>query len=60
MISVRVKHNWEIFEDEMLSKTLPTILTQIFYKNVFNFEVIVKNIIDPDDNFMSNYFALIG
>ena len=31
--------------------TLPTILLQIFCKIIFIFKVIVKSVIDPDDNF---------
>ena len=35
-------------------KMLPTVLLQIFCKIILNLQVIVKNIKDPDDNFMNN------
>ena len=35
-------------------KMLPTLLLQIFCKIILNFQVVVKNIKDPDDNFMNN------
>ena len=38
-------------EGGMLYKTLPTILFQIFFKNILNFKVIIKSIVDPDENF---------
>ena len=34
-------------------KTLPATLLQIFCKVILNYQVIVKNIKDPDDNFKS-------
>ena len=37
----------------MLIKTLSTNLLQIIYKIIFNSKVIVKSIIDPDDNFLT-------
>ena len=39
------------FEGEMLTKTLPTTLLQIFCKIIPKSKVIVKSITDPDDNF---------
>ena len=50
----------KIFEGKMLIKTLATTLLQIIDKIIFNFKVIVKSIIDPDDNFERNSWALIG
>ena len=41
-------------------KMLSTTLLQIVCKIVPNFQVIVKNIKDPDDNFMNNSLALMG
>ena len=35
----------------MLTETLPTNLLQISSKIILYFQVIAKNIIDPDDNF---------
>ena len=34
--------NWKTFEGEMLIRTLPTTLLQIFCKIILNFKVIVK------------------
>ena len=39
------------FEGGMLIRTLPATFLQIFCKIILNSKVIVKNIIDPDDNF---------
>ena len=41
----------KIFQGEILIRTLPTSLFQIFCIIIFNSQVIVKNVIDPDDNF---------
>ena len=41
----------KIFEGEMLIRTLPTTLLQIFCNISCNSKVIVKSIIDPDNNF---------
>ena len=40
-----------IFEGEMYIGTLQTTLLQMFSEVIFNFEVIVKSTLDPDDNF---------
>ena len=40
----------KIFQGEIFFITPPTTLPQIFCKTIPNFEVIVKNILDPDDN----------
>ena len=45
----------KIFEGEMLIRTLPTTLLQIFCKISFNPKVIVRSTIDPDDNFYRNF-----
>ena len=44
----------KVFEEEMLMKTLPTALLQLFCKIFLNLKVIVQSIIDPDDNSMRN------
>ena len=41
----------EIFEAEMLMGKLLTILLQIICKQILNFKVIIKSIINPDDTF---------
>ena len=41
----------KIFHGEMSIRILSTTLLQIFCKKIPNFKVIVKSIIDPDDNF---------
>ena len=38
----------------MSIRTLPTTLNQIFCKTILKFRIIVKSIIDPDDNFFRN------
>ena len=35
-------------------ETLPTTLLQIFCRTILNYKVIVKSIIDADDNFWRN------
>ena len=45
----------KIFDEEMLIQKLATILLQIFCNFVFNSQLKVKSIIDPDDNFKSNF-----
>ena len=40
----------KIFDGEMVIRTKPTNLLQIFCKIILNFKVTVKSIIDPDDN----------
>ena len=42
------------FDGEMSVRTSQTTLLQIFCKTILNFKVIVKSILDPDDNFKSN------
>ena len=39
------------FEGEMLIRTVPTTVLQIYYKITLNSKVIIKSIIDPDDCF---------
>ena len=41
----------KIFEGEMLDRTLPTTLFRIFCKIMLNFQVIIKSIEDPDEDF---------
>ena len=41
----------KIFEGEMLNKTIPTTLLQIFRKIIPIFKVIVECVKDPDDSF---------
>ena len=47
----------KIFEGAMLIRTLPTSLLQIFCEAILNFQVIVKSVKDPCDNFKSNSHA---
>ena len=49
--SFRQKHNWKIFEGEMLIRTLSTTLFQLLCKIVLNFKVIDMNIKEPYNNF---------
>ena len=44
----------KIFHGEMSIRILSTTLFQIFCKIILNFKVIVKSIIDTDDNFQRN------
>ena len=44
-----------MFEGEMLNRKLPSTQLQTFFNIIFNFQVIIKNIKDSDDNFMSNF-----
>ena len=44
----------------MLIRTLPTTLLQIFLKRILDNQVIVKNTMDPDDNFSQNYEVSMG
>ena len=44
----------KIFHGEMSISILSTTLFQIFCKIILNFTVIIKSIIDPDDNFQRN------
>ena len=39
-----------MFQEGMLIRTSPTTLLQIFCKIILNSQVIVKSIIDPDNN----------
>ena len=41
-------------------RTLPTTLLQTFCKIILNSKVIIKSIIDPDDNFSRNSRDLLG
>ena len=41
------------FEGEILIRTLATTPLQIFFKIILDTEVIIKSMIDPDDNFAS-------
>ena len=44
----------------MFIRTLPTTLLQIFLKVIFNSNVIVKSILEPDDYFRINFEVLMG
>ena len=44
----------KIFHREMSIRILSTTLLQIFCVIILNFIVIVKSIIDPDNNFQRN------
>ena len=41
----------KIFEGEMLIRTLPSTLLQIFCKIILNFKDFIKSIMDPGVNF---------
>ena len=43
-------HAGKIFEGGLLFRIMPTTLLQIFCKIILNSKVIIKSIIDPDDN----------
>ena len=45
-----------MFEGEMLVRILPTTLLQLFCKIILNFQVIVKSILNPDNNLQFVYF----
>ena len=49
----------KIFEGEMLIRTQQTTHIQILCKMILNFQVIVKSIINPDDNFKKDPCTLI-
>ena len=51
----RQKHCQKIFDTVMFIRTLPTTLLLIFNATMFNSGVIVKSIINPDDNFWTNF-----
>ena len=48
------------FEEEMSIRPLPTTLLQIFSKTNPSFKIIVKGIIDPDNNFRMNSLSING
>ena len=60
MKSCKQKHSFENFVREMLIRTLSTNLLQIFCEIFLNSKVIVKSIIDPDDNFYGNSVSING
>ena len=41
---------WKIFQGEMLNRTLPTILLQIFCECVLPLEVMFESVIGPDES----------
>ena len=43
-----------LFEGEMFIRTLSTTLLQIFRKRTLSLKVIIKSIIDPDENVWRN------
>ena len=49
----RQKHMWKKSERQMLFRTLPTTLHQIFCKSTLNSKAIVKSILDPDNDYLS-------
>ena len=50
----------KIFEEEMSIIRLPTTLLQILSQTILYFQVIVKSIIDPDDDFVFlSYFQVL-
>ena len=50
----------KLFEWEMLIRTLPTTLLQIFCKIILNSKIIVQSILDPDDNSWMNSLSING
>ena len=48
------------FEGELLIRAFTLTLIQIFCEVIFDFQVIVKIVIDPDVNFKNTSWALIG
>ena len=50
----------KISEGETLIRTQSTTLFQIFYKIIFNFQVISKSIVDPDDNIKRSPLSVHG
>ena len=44
----------KIFDGEMIIRTLPATLLQVFCKNILNSKIVVKSISGPDDNFLWN------
>ena len=44
----------------MIIRTIPTTLLQKICKIIFDFQVMVKGITGPDDNFGRNFSALMG
>ena len=50
----------KIFEEGMFLKTFSTTLLQIFCKISINSKVIIKSIIDPDDNCWRNSLSING
>ena len=44
----------KIFDGEMLVRTYPTTLPQMFCKIIFNFKVMVKSSLGPDDYLLRN------
>ena len=52
--------DWKIFEEEILMGTFPTTLLQIFCEIILNSHIIVKSVLDPDDNFTRSIYGLTG
>ena len=50
----------KIFEGEILFRTFPSTLLQIFFKTILISKVIVKSIVDPDDNSKKNSQVVKG
>ena len=51
--------HWREFEGEMVIRALPTNLIQIFCGIILSSKVVVKSIIDLDEDFYRNLWALI-
>ena len=58
--SYRWKQSWGICWGEILLRTQSTTLLQILCKIILNSKVIVKNSLEPDDNFSRNSYAWMG
>ena len=50
----------KLFEGEMLFRTLPISLLQIFSKIILNSKDSAKGILDPDDNFWGKRLSING
>ena len=50
----------KLFEGEMLFRTLPITLLQIFSKIILNSKISAKSILDPDDNLLEKRLSING
>ena len=50
----------KVFDGEMLIRTLPITLLQIFCQIILNFKVIALSIIDPDDTLLNSQCRILS